>query len=49
MKTITAMNIIQKECRFLGMDINSLIKDVKKHGRMVYSDRVVEAIEFMSK
>ena len=45
MKTQTAMNVIQKEARFLGMGIVDLMKDVKKQGKMIYSDTVIEAVK----
>jgi hypothetical protein len=48
MKTITAMQLIQKEARFLGMSIVEVMKDVEKHGRMMYSDRVVEAVRVIA-
>ena len=43
MKTMTAWQVLQKESRFLGVDIVDLLKDIKKHGRIMYSDPVVEA------
>jgi hypothetical protein len=48
MKTITAIQLIQKEARFLGMSIVEVMKDVEKHGRMMYSDRVVEAVRVIA-
>lgn len=48
MKTITAMQLIQKEARFLGMTVVEVMKDVQKHGRMIYSDRVVEAVKVIA-
>ena len=48
MKTITAMSVIQKEARFLGMSIVEVMQDVQKHGRMMYSDRVVEAVRVIA-
>ena len=43
MKTMTAWKILQKESRFLGVNIIDLMKDIKKYGRLMYSDPVVEA------
>lgn len=48
MKTSTAMNVILKEALFLGMSIVDVMKDVQKHGRMIYSDRVVEAVKVIA-
>jgi hypothetical protein len=48
MKTITALTVIQKEARFLGMTIVEVMKDVEKHGRMIYSERVVEAVRVVA-
>jgi hypothetical protein len=48
MKTITAIQILQKESMFLGMSLLNLMKDVKKHGRMMYSERVVEAVKIVA-
>ena len=48
MKTLTAIQLLQKEARFLGMSLVAVMKDVQKHGRMVYSDRVVEAVKIVA-
>jgi hypothetical protein len=48
MKTLTAIQLLQKESRFLGMPLVDLMKDVKKHGRMMYSERVVEAVKIVA-
>lgn len=48
MKTQTAMNVILKEALFLGMNVVEVMKDVKKQGRMVYSERVVEAVKIIA-
>ncbi len=48
MKTQTAMNVILKEALFLGMNVVEVMKDVKKQGRMVYSERVVEAVKVIA-
>jgi hypothetical protein len=48
MKTQTAMNIIFKESQFLGMGIVEVMKDVLKNGRLMYSDRVVQAVQVIA-
>jgi hypothetical protein len=48
MKTLTAMNVILKEAQFLGVSVVEVMKDVQKNGRMLYSDRVVEAVKIIA-
>jgi hypothetical protein len=48
MKTSTAMNVILKQALFLGMSVVDVMKDVQKNGRMIYSDRVVEAVKVIA-
>ena len=48
MKTITAMQIIQKEARFLGMSVVEVMKDVQKHGKMIYNETVVQAVKVIA-
>jgi hypothetical protein len=48
MKTLTAMQIIQKEARFLGMSVVEVMQDVQKYGRTVYSENVVEAVKVIA-
>lgn len=48
MKTQTAMNVILKESLFLGMSIVEVMKDVQKNGRMLYSDRLVQAVKIIA-
>jgi hypothetical protein len=43
MQRATAMAQLQKECVFLGMNFFELIKDIQINGRMVYSEKTVEA------
>jgi hypothetical protein len=43
MQRSTAMAQLQKECAFLGMNFFELIKDIRINGRMVYSEKTVEA------
>jgi hypothetical protein len=45
MKYTTAVNQIKKECEFLGMTLMQVVQDVQKYGRMVYSDRTVQAVQ----
>jgi len=48
MKTITAMQIIQKEARFLGMTVVEVMKDVQKPGQMAYSKLVEQAVKVIA-
>jgi len=43
MKIETAIKQIQNEAKFLGMEFLDVIKDVERFGRMIYSERTVEA------
>ena len=43
MKIETAIKILNKEREFLGMGFLDLLFDIQKEGRMVYSQKVIEA------
>jgi hypothetical protein len=43
MQRSTAMTQLNKECKFLGIGFFELIKDIHINGRMVYSQKTVEA------
>ena len=45
MKIETAIGILNKEREFLGMGFLDLLQDIQKYGKMVYSERVMEAFE----
>ena len=45
MKIETAISVLEKERQFLGMGMLELLQDIQKHGRMIYSERVMEAFE----
>lgn len=47
MKTETAIKIISKEAEFLGMPFLETLIDIKKNGRMMYSEKVVEAFNIV--
>jgi hypothetical protein len=47
MKVETAIKQIQNEAKFLGMEFLDVIQDVEKFGRMIYSERVVEAVRIV--
>jgi hypothetical protein len=49
MKITTAFNVIQKEANFLGMPMLETLEDIKKHGRMVYSEKTMEAFNVIFK
>ncbi len=38
-----AMTQLQKECVFLGIGFFDLIKDIQINGRLVYSEKTIEA------
>lgn len=39
----TAINQIQKEATFLGWPFLETLEDINKHGKMIYSEKTVEA------
>jgi len=43
MQIATAVKQIQKEAEFQGMGLLEVLQDIKKHGRMIYSERTMEA------
>jgi hypothetical protein len=43
MQRSTAMTQLNKECKFLGIGFFELIKDIQINGRMVYSQKTIEA------
>ena len=43
MQITTAIKQIQKEAEFQGMGLLETLQDIKKHGRMMYSERTMEA------
>ena len=45
MKIETAIGILNKEREFLGMGFLELLQDIQKEGKMIYSERVMEAFE----
>jgi len=45
MKIETAIGVLEKERQFLGIGFLELLQDIQKHGRMIYSERVMEAFE----
>jgi hypothetical protein len=43
MKITTAISILEKERNFLGLGFLEVLQDIQKHGRMVYSEKTMEA------
>jgi hypothetical protein len=43
MKLETAIKQINKEAAFIGWSAPAIIQDIAKHGRMLYSERTMEA------
>jgi hypothetical protein len=43
MQRSTAMAQLQKECVFLGIGFFDLIKDIQINGRLIYSEKTIEA------
>jgi hypothetical protein len=43
MQITTAIKQIQKEADFQGMGLLEVLQDIKQHGRMMYSERTMEA------
>ena len=45
MKIETAIGILNKERDFLGMGFLELLQDIQRYGKMIYSEKTVEAYE----
>ena len=45
MKIDTAIKQLNKEQEFLGLGLLELLQDIQAHGRMIYSDRTMEAYD----
>jgi hypothetical protein len=45
MNITTAINQLQKEADFLGLPFLETLQDIKKYGRMAYSQRTMEAFD----
>ena len=45
MKIETAIAQLEKERQFLGMGFLEVLQDIQKYGKMIYSERTVEAYE----
>jgi len=45
MKIETAIGILNKEREFLGLGFLELLQDIQSEGKMVYSEKTMEAFE----
>lgn len=45
MKIETAISILNKEREFLGLGFLELLQDIQREGKMVYSEKTMEAFE----
>jgi len=45
MKIETAIGILNKEREFEGLSFSDLLQDIQNEGKMIYSERVMEAFE----
>jgi hypothetical protein len=45
MKIETAIKQLEKERQFLGLGFLEVLQDIQKYGRMIYSEKTVEAYE----
>jgi hypothetical protein len=43
MKLATAIKQINKEAAFIGWTAADIVRDIARHGRMLYSERTMEA------
>lgn len=43
MKITTAISQLEKEQEFLGIGFLEVLQDIKKNGRMVYSEKTMQA------
>ena len=48
MKLSTAIKLVEKEAYWLGCSVKEVIVEVKKYGKKVYSEKIVEAVEVIS-
>ena len=45
MKMQTAIGQIKKECDFQGMTFVQVLEDIQKYGRMLYSEKTMDAYQ----
>lgn len=45
MKMQTAIKQIQKECDFMGLSFVEVLKDIQKHGKMLYCEKTMDAYQ----
>jgi hypothetical protein len=45
MQIATAIAQLKKEQDFLGMGLLEVLQDIQKHGRMVYSEKTMQAYQ----
>jgi len=45
MKIETAIKQLEKERQFLGLGFLEVLQDIQKYGRIIYSEKTVEAYE----
>ena len=45
MKLATAIRQIQKEAAFIGWTAPDIVRDIARHGRMLYSERTMQAYQ----
>ena len=45
MKLETAYKLIDKQAEFLGMTRKEVMENIYKHGKMLYNEKTVEALE----
>lgn len=45
MKIETAYKLIDKQAEFLGMTRKEVMNDIYEHGKMLYNEKTVEAME----
>jgi hypothetical protein len=45
MKLETAYKLIDKQAEFLGMTRKEVMEDIYEHGKMLYNEKTVEALE----
>ena len=41
----TAIKQIQKECDFMGDGFVEILKDIQKHGKMIYCEKTMDAYQ----
>jgi hypothetical protein len=48
MRIQTAIKQIEKECDFMGLGFVEVLKDIQKHGKMLYCEKTMDAYHMIT-